>query len=102
VATLTADRLRDVLAYDCARRANFYMAHNFVPPGSAGPSARPSRNNQRQIMIDKRRHEASWLAWLYETGEWPKSRLSHRDGQNAHNAFVNLVPYRGNIIMSTS
>jgi hypothetical protein len=71
--TLTAERLREVLAYDALVIG---------------------RSRFRGVA-----YQASWLVWLYVTGEQPGHRIGHRDGDGANIRWGNLLPYRGKSTM---
>ncbi len=36
------------------------------------------------------RYPAHWIAWAYCHGEWPRSRLDHKNGKPADNRLANL------------
>jgi len=42
------------------------------------------------ISIDRKRHKAHRLAWLYMTGAWPEVAIDHINGARHDNAFKNL------------
>ncbi|WP_442907403.1 HNH endonuclease signature motif containing protein [Kaistia sp. MMO-174] len=43
-----------------------------------------------EIGIFNKRHRAHLLAWLYENGEWPPSRVDHLNGERSDNRIANL------------
>lgn len=43
-----------------------------------------------RIYIKSKLYSASRLAWLYETGEWPKKEIDHINGVRDDNRFDNL------------
>lgn len=87
---VTAERLRELLHYDretgvftrrvtrgrlakAGARAGYYTSHGY-----------------RSIIVDGKRCGEHRLAWLYETGSWPKGEVDHIDGVRTHNWFANL------------
>ena len=45
-----------------------------------------------RIEINGRTYQASRIAWLWYTGEWPKEEIDHKDGNTCNNRFLNLRP----------
>jgi len=88
--TLTAARLRELLAYNpetgiftwlvsCGRRG----------AGTVTGSALHDRGYLR-IGIKGRRYFAHRLAFLYMTGEWPPAQIDHINGRRDDNRWTNL------------
>lgn len=48
-----------------------------------------------QVMHDGAGYKVHRIAWLLETGAWPKDEIDHRDGNRANNRWDNLrdVPH---------
>jgi heme-degrading monooxygenase HmoA len=91
--TLTAERLRELLAYDPA--AGVFTWRVDVRGGAwvkAGHVAGTihSRDGYRQISICKVQHKAHRLAWLYVTGAWPSEQIDHVNGDRSDNRIANL------------
>ena len=90
---LTAERLREVLAYD-AETGVFTWRDNRgsrAPAGSVAGNVSHQRG-YRQIRVDYNRYLAHRLAWLYVYGEWPAAQIDHINGQTEDNRIVNLRP----------
>lgn len=49
-----------------------------------------SENGYCYVILNGQRFMAARLAWLYMTGEWPKSKVCVQDGNTANMAFSNL------------
>lgn len=51
-------------------------------------------NNRGRVMLTfkRKKYQASLVAWLMMTGEWPKTEIDHIDGDQANNKWVNLRP----------
>lgn len=86
--TITAETLRELLAYD-PDTGRFTWRHT-------------SRNKKRQaiagykqdgyirIQINGQSYAAHNLAWLYVHGEWPSDELDHRNLDGFDNSITNL------------
>lgn len=91
---LAAEELRQLLSYDPVygifrwrvSRSGVIVGgvagHNHVGPKSSTIYIR--------ITIDGVRYWAHDLAWLYVYGEWPQSKLDHKDRDGSNNAIDNL------------
>ncbi|MGJ5032423.1 HNH endonuclease [Bradyrhizobium sp. HKCCYLS2038] len=86
---MTADRVREMLHYD--RSTGTFRWRASRRGLNAGDIAgRTSGAGYWQICIDKMYFYAHRLAWLYVTGEWPRSEIDHHDLNKRNNAFDNL------------
>lgn len=86
---LTAERLRELLYYNPATgRFTWTLARRNVRVGNEAGHADP--RGYRYISIDNRQYCGHRLAWLYMTGEWPKSIVDHRNGKKGDNRWRNL------------
>lgn len=81
--TLTAERLREVLAYNP-------NTGQFSRDGRVVPGSRAGRGGRRQLCIDGRMFYAHRLAWLYVHGEWPAAQIDHINGDVDDNRMANL------------
>lgn len=74
---LTVERLREVLHYEPATGVFTWQVRlgHQGPVGSRAGSI--YANGRRYIAIDKRRHFASRLAWLFVHGRWPIGQIDH-------------------------
>lgn len=84
---LTADRLREVLAYEDG------VFRWVRPRGKRAAGAVAGTINVLGyvvICIDSRQYYAHRLAWLYVHGEWPKGEIDHRDMCKSNNKIENL------------
>jgi hypothetical protein len=96
---LTAERLRELLAYDpetglfrvlralpkCQREVGQVIGDSLSKAGYA------------MMCIEGRRYRAHRLAWLYVTGEWPSNEIDHINGIRNDNRFENLRDVPGRI-----
>ncbi len=87
---MTSDRLHQLLDYD-TKSGVFTWNVSVNSRANAGDVA-GCINGQgyRQIKIDGRPYLAHRLAWLCETGNWPKECIDHVNGDRADNRFENL------------
>lgn len=75
---LTAERARELLAYDpltgaLTWRINSRTARRGTPAGVVRP------RGTRQVQIDGHHYEVHRIIWLMQTGNWPDHLLDHRD-----------------------
>lgn len=95
MATLTAERLREVLSYEPATGI-FTWQKQLAPRGKVGTVAgcvvKKGKNNSPRLVIriDGVLHLAHRLAWLYMTGEWPSDLLDHANCNPLDNRWGNL------------
>lgn len=88
--TLTAQRLREVLNYDCGTGAFTWRQPAKRANQKPGDSAGCVSRGRVQIQVDGHIYRAHRLAWLYVTGAWPQHEIDHINGEPADNRFVNL------------
>ncbi len=90
---LTAQRLREVVAYD---EATGVFTSRIARGGRSKPvgSQLGCKNSAGydRIMIDGVSYLSHRLAWLYVTGEWPEAEIDHISGDQQDNRFANLRP----------
>lgn len=83
--TITAARLRELLNYDPATGV-FTRRQGSL----SGRKAGSYDHGYWSISVDCKEYYAHRLAWLYVTGEWPKSKIDHKDCDRGNNRFDNL------------
>lgn len=88
---LTAERLREVLAYDRQTGAFTWRTtqSNRAKAGKTAGST-SSHDGYLYIRIDGALHKAHRLAWLHVHGSWPAAGLDHVNGERAQNNIANL------------
>ena len=89
-APLTAERLRELFAYDSSTGlfTRKVSTTNRVKVGDVAGS--PNQKGYINIMVDGRLYPAHRLAWLYEHGIWPQGQIDHINGVKADNRIANL------------
>lgn len=95
---LTATRLREVVSYDKTTGKFTRLASSKQAKAGAEPGSVHS-HGYRIIGIDGKKYRANHLAWLYMTGEWPKTDVvDHKDRDRSNDAWDNLreVSQKGN------
>lgn len=94
VVPLTAERLRELIAYNPATGEFRWLKKSSplsrVAAGSLAGSIKGG--GYREIEIDGVAYQAHRLACLYVTGEWPDNEIDHRDLNRSNNAWRNLRP----------
>jgi hypothetical protein len=90
MTNITAERLREALHYEPATGVftRSIRTANCVKVGDVTGCL--GARGYLDIRIDGRLYRAHRLAWLYMTGEWPKSEIDHINGIPADNRFCNL------------
>ena len=89
--SVTADRLRELLAYD-AKTGQFFRLTDGGRGVKAGEVAGciQKSSGYRYISLDGKRMLAHRLAWLHFFGEWPKRQIDHINGVRDDNSIGNL------------
>lgn len=92
---LTQEKLKEVLRYE-PDTGKFYWKKlgKMVRIVSVGDEAGSVDNSERsgyvRIYLDGKNARAHQLAWLHETGEWPKTQIDHINGIRTDNRICNL------------
>jgi hypothetical protein len=102
--SMTAARVRELLNYDLDTGV-FTWRHSRRGLKAGAVAGRISGAGYWQLCIDSAYFYAHRVAWLYVTGEWPKSQIDHIDLDKKNNRFANLrnadrVQNQGNRPMS--
>ena len=93
--TLTAQRLREVLAYDpetgiFSRKVK--AGHNRPCDRVGCVRDKSGSHPYLVVMVDYVLYRAHRLAWLYIHGEWPPQNIDHINGDTLDNRIANLRP----------
>ena len=89
MSCLTVERLKELLEYDPATG----LFTNRVPRGNLTvdtPIGWENGKGYKRLKIDGGRYMAHLVAWLYMTGEMPKSKIDHKNGVTSDNRWDNL------------
>lgn len=86
---LTAARLRELLHYD-PETGIFTRRGGVKGFGAESPVGGPDTYGYTRIGVDRRRHRAHRLAWLYVYGRWPIGDIDHINGDRTCNVLSNL------------
>lgn len=89
---LTVERLRGLMDYDPDTGVFTWRVRPSRSNIAVGDVAGYLDNGRNTIKVDGRRYQASRLAWLYMTGEWPISLVDHKDLNKRNDAWENLRP----------
>jgi hypothetical protein len=95
MTTLTAERLREILAYDPTTGIFVWKSRPLGLKGrnnkNAGRNAGYScERGYINIKVDQRLYLAHRLAWLYVHGRLPVAEIDHRNGDKSDNRIENL------------
>ena len=91
---LTQERLKQLLKYnpDTGEFTNISCRGGAARIGSlAGHYGIYGGKRQVKLLIDRKTYKGSRVAWLYQTGEWPKNRLRFADGNGQNLVWSNLA-----------
>jgi HNH endonuclease/AP2 domain len=82
-------RLKELLHYN--QKTGIFIwksSRKYIRSGTKAGS--PCRAGYTRIKVDGRLYGAHRLAWLYMTGQWPRSEIDHRNGDRGDNRIENL------------
>lgn len=85
---LTQTKLKEVLHY--APDTGVFTWVRTRGSVSAGDIAGSYSEGRPIIVLFRKHHRASRLAWLYMTGVWPEHEVDHEDTNPANNRWGNL------------
>ena len=91
---LTQERLKQLLKYnpDTGEFTNLSCRGGAARVGSlAGHYGIYQGKRQVKLHIDRKTYKGSRVPWLYQTGEWPKNRISFADGNGQNLVWSNLA-----------
>lgn len=86
---LTQEYVKSILHYDPITGLWTWLVDDWgrVKGAIAGST---SDNGYIQITINGKKYKAHRLAWLYVTGEWPKTEIDHDDTNTKNNKWENI------------
>lgn len=90
MTTLTAERVRELLAYDPITGALTRLTDNKRGAKVGYIAGYIHVSCYRIVMVDRENHAAHRLIWLLQTGTWPTGEIDHMDGEKDNNRFTNL------------
>ena len=88
--SITAERLRQILAYDPATGVFTWRMRTAIRATVGSVAGSINSDGYILISIDDRKHRAHRLAWMWMYGEWPKHQVDHINGIRTDNRIVNL------------
>ena len=88
--TLTAERLRELLAYDPETGIFTRLTDNRRGNRIGDVVGTRCKLGYLWTYLDGRQYTLGRLAWLYVTGEWPEHEIDHINGEKTNNRFANL------------
>jgi len=87
---LTQARLKEILKYNPETGIFTWLVRRRGTACIGSKAGTPSPAGYCQIMVDAKRYLAHRLAFLYMTGEFPKSEVDHINRDNTDNSWSNL------------
>lgn len=90
MSKLTAERLREVLAYDPESGLFTWSARTGGSATKGRAAGTVDERGYLRIGVDRRVYRAHRLVWLYVFGKWPSSEIDHIDGDKSNNRISNL------------
>lgn len=88
--TITQEELKSVLTYDKESGLFRWKGTRSGVSGKDSVAGSIHVKGYIHITVFGVEYKAHRLAWLYETGSWPKGVLDHRDNNKQNNRFLNL------------
>jgi hypothetical protein len=89
MSNLTAQRVREVLAYNPETGALTWLSARGRQPAGAIAGC-DSGQGYRDIRVDGEQHRAHVIAFLHFYGRWPEHEIDHINGRRDDNRIVNL------------
>lgn len=89
-STLTQSRLKEILDYDPTTGIFVWATEKRYGLKAGYPAGTQNEQGYIDIQIDKIKHKAHRLAWLYCYGEFPKKNIDHINKIRDDNAIQNL------------
>jgi hypothetical protein len=87
---LTQTRVQELLHYDPETGVFTWKVNRRGTARAGSVAGRLHLTGYREIRIDRQRHKAHRLAWLYVHGEWPDGQVDHINGVRHDNRISNL------------
>jgi hypothetical protein len=88
---ITQDRLKEMLSYDESTGNFIWIKYPYRLTQLVGKIAGSNKGRGYiRIVIDKQKHYAHRLAWLYVYGSLPELTIDHIDGNTSNNRIENL------------
>jgi hypothetical protein len=82
---ITLERLREVLEYNPESGVWVWLVTSSRRRGAGKIAGSLDNNGYVVIRVDRAIYKAHRLAWLYMTGEWPRSTIDHINLEPADN-----------------
>ncbi len=88
--SLTATELRSLLSYNPETGVFTWLVDRDRRPFKGRVAGTTGKTGRRQININGTQYLAHRLAWLWMTGEWPRTVIDHKDLDPSNNRWNNL------------